>query len=96
MTDIFSICEIMRVVWVGLRSHQFDGSSPELPLVPLVRLHDVGLQRVDLRLCAGVTLTDGFHQQFLSGLHLRHERNTLKDLLHFLDSTEMSVTLSCH
>ena len=39
---------------------QFDSLASQLPLVPLIRFHDVWLQNVCVSLCAAVTLGDWF------------------------------------
>ena len=46
--------------------YQFDGLPPQFPFVPLVRLDDVGLHEVCVRLCAHVALGHWRLDQLLS------------------------------
>ena len=41
-------------------TNQFNGLSPQLPLIPLVGLDDVGLHEVGVCLCAHVTFGYGW------------------------------------
>ncbi len=87
LTGLNSLMCVWTEIMCVNASHQFNGFSSELPLVPLIGLHNVGLQRVCLCLH---TFRDGFHQQLLSWLHLRHE--FLHQLLVLLDCTLKSNT----